>query len=144
MKGLEGIYVINRKNSEILFSYDTFIQGSGEWDLSLLSNIISAFQGLAVEFGEKETKLVEFGDKKLFTSLNEEFDLFFIIRCNKKVNDTKFFTLLEQIKQMFVKNLKIYSLSPEEIKFVKTSIFGKELAEILGTKTHVSEFLSDI
>jgi hypothetical protein len=144
MKGLEGIYVIDRKSSEVLFSYDTFIQGSGEWDLSLLSNIVTAFQGLAVEFGEKETKLIEFGEKKLFTSISEEYDIFFILRCSKKVNDEKFHKLLSQIKHMFIKNLRAYSLSPEEIKFVKTSIFGKDLSAILKIKTNVSEFLSDI
>ena len=144
MKGLEGVYIINRKNSEILFSYDTFIQGSGDWDLALLSNFISALQGFAVELGERETRLIQLEDKKLFSSLNEEFDLFFIIRCSKKSNESKFFSILDQIKQMFIKNLKAYSLSPEEIKFVKASIFGRELAEILGIKKEVSKFLSDI
>ncbi len=134
MKGIEGIYIIKKKDSKIIFSYDLFYQGSEEWNLDVFSSIISAFQSFVGELNQKEIKSIDFGNNIIFSAYNAEYDIVVVMKCHKKVKKSKASEIIEKLINQIVHDLKIYGLTPEEINEVRGSIFEKDIKEIIESK----------
>ncbi len=97
MKGLEGVYIVNKTETNLLFSYDLVSQGSRQWNLSIFSNVVSAFQDFASEFKLKETKRIDLGGTILYSKVNDEYNLVFVIRAGKSMKEEKASDLLEKL-----------------------------------------------
>lgn len=144
MKELEGVYVVGLNEPKIYFSYELFTQGSEKWDLALFSHLVSALETFASEINQKEMKLIELSANKVFATIDEKYDIVVIIKCRKNVKDAVAFELLQRIKQKFLENFKTYAITPEDMKFVKTSIFSKDLRKILKENSDINKFLKSL
>ncbi len=144
MKGLKSIYIVDQKNSNVYFSYEVFKQGSGEIRHTLISPFIVAFQNLAGELGQKETNLIEMGDKKIFSTIDEEYGLIFLLITELKVKNKQITSRLDKIKDVCITNLRIYFLTLDGTKNMKASIFEKDILEIVGIKQKPADFLKNL
>ena len=147
MKGLNGFYIITKEGA-LLFSYESFDQGGGDWNIALLSTFISAMQGIARELGRDSTKIIEIGNKRLYTSKDIEFGIIFIIRANLKAKEKKVVELMSEFKDKFLKkytNFLLIELQKErEIEFGEFNEFKEELAQLIPSKSAVQAFIKSI
>ena len=147
MKGLNGFYIV-RKDGVLLFSHESLVQGSGDWNLALLSSVICALQGIARELGKESTKVIEIGDKKLYTSIDIEFGLIFIVRADSKTKAKKIGEILKDFKDKFLKkytNLIITETQNEkELELGVFNEFRDDLLLIIPSKSAAQTFIERI
>ncbi len=144
MKGVKSIYIVDKKDSTVYFCLQLFEQGSCELQEALLSPFIVAFQNLASELGQQASQVIELMDKRFISAIDETYNLIFLIITDLKAKSKNAIPLVEQIKNVSVANLKVYGLMPDEIKSVRTSIFEKDILEIMGIKTRAADFLMNL
>ena len=144
MKGLKSVYIVDKKDSTVYFSFQCFEQGSCEIQEALLSPFIVAFQNFAGELGQAATQVIELMDKKFYSAIDDTYDLIFLIITDLKAKNKQIIPMLEKIKDVSVANLKVYGLHPKDIKSVRSSIFEKDILAEIGIKTRASDFLSSL
>ncbi len=135
MKGLEGVYIVNKTEANLLFSLDLLTQGSQQFNLSVFSSIITAFQSFASEFKQKEAKRIDLGHGTiLYSRVNEEYNIIFVIRCGKSMKEVKADELLEKLMKTCIFGLKFNGISSKEIGTVTPSMFEKDVFEVVKEK----------
>ena len=138
MKGIESLYIVRREDSKLVFTYEIFMQASTQYNLAIFSSVITALQNFSGELDQGELKNLALGDKKIFSTYDKAADLIFILRCSPKVKDKKVEEILNLIVKKIIYNIHIYDIPPEEMECVKTSIFAKDINEVLGLKSSLS------
>ena len=138
MKGIESLYIVRREDSKVVFTYEIFMQASKQYDLAIFSSVITALQNFSGELDQDGLKSLSLGEKRIFSSYNKAKDLIFILRCSSKVKDKKVEEILNQIVTKCLYNINIYDIQPEEMECVKTTIFTKDIDEVLGYKSNLS------
>lgn len=132
LKGIEGFYIINQVNSELLGSYESIKQSCENWDLEIFSSAVNALQNFAHNFGHKETRFMDFGDTRVFASVDEVYKIIYLLRCKPKFKEKKAQDLLLQLKDSFSENLISYRLTADKIKTLRADIFDENVIKILN------------
>lgn len=138
MKGIESLYIVRREDNKVVFTYEIFMQASKQYDLAIFSSVITALQNFSGELDQDGLKSLSLGEKRIFSSYNKAKDLIFILRCSPKVKEKKVEEILDQIVKKCLYNINIYDIQPEEMECVKTTIFTKDIDEVLGYKSNLS------
>jgi len=138
MKGIESLYIVRREDNKIVFTYEIYMQASQQYDLAMFSSVITALQNFTGELNQGELKSLYLGDKRIFSAYNKAKDLIFILRCSPKVKEKKIVEILNLIVKKCLYNIDIYDIQPEDMECVKTTVFAKDIDEVLGLKSRLS------
>ena len=131
IKGIEGFYIVNQTDSELLGSYESINQSGEEWDMSIFSSAMNALQNFAKNFGQKETKFLDIGDTRVFANVDEAYKIIYLLRCKPKFKEKKARNILSKLKESFTENLRSYRLTADKIKDLREDIFDRSVIEIL-------------
>ncbi len=137
MKGLEGIYIVNKTDTTLLFSYDLVSTDSHQWNISLFSPFLSAFQSFASELNQKEVRRIQIADIYLYSKVNDEYNLIFVIRCGKGMKEQKALELLEKLLKACTYNFKSNGISMENLSTIPPSAYEKEIFPIIKEKSRL-------
>ena len=137
MKGLEGVYIVNMTDTKLLFSYDLISTESQQWNLSMFSPFLSAFQSFASELNQKEVRKITIGDVSIYSKISDEYNLIFVLRCVKSMKEQKALELLEKTTKACISNLKFNGISVNDINTVPPSAYEKEIFPILKEKSRL-------
>ena len=126
-------FIILDNNGAPIFVQENFIQGRNNVDLALLSDFINALQNFATELGEKETKFIELGGGKIFSTKDSSTNYLFVLKCDKKAKAKKMYQILNEIKNLFLNKFlgHLYEIKEEKNKELLSS-FENELKIILN------------
>ena len=139
MKGIESLYIVRREDGELVFNYEIYMQGSEQYNLAIFSSVVTALTNFTGELEHGgDLKSLSLGNKRIFSSFHKGKDLIFILRCSPKVKEKKVEEILRQIVKKCLYNIDIYDIKPEEMECVKTTIFAKDIDEVLGLKSRLS------
>jgi len=115
MIDIKSIYILDGKGQPI-YMRELSLQGEQNPESILYTNIVTAIQQFVQSsLGEKEAKIIQLGDFKIYHSKDHISNLSFIIKCNLKIKEKKAFSILKQIKNLFIdKFIGKFSSSSEE------------------------------
>ena len=102
-----SIYILE-KNGNPFFMKECYKQGTENIDHALLSNFINALQTFALEYGEKETRVIEMKNEIIFILKDNRYSLQFILKCTKDAKSKKMFKFLNNIKESFLNIFSTY------------------------------------
>lgn len=132
IKEIESIFILNN-NGVPIFIQENYIQGKNNIDPALLSDLVNALQKFANELGEKETKFIELGGGKIFSTKDNSSNYLFVLKCDKNAKAKRMYQILNDVKNLFL-NIFLGNLYviKEEINKGLLSSFKKELKNILN------------
>ena len=132
IKGIEGFYIINQEDSDLILSYEN-TSSKENWDMEIFSSAVNALQNFAKHFGHTETKFMDFGGTRVYASVNEVNKLIYLLRCKTKFKDKRARDILYQLRDRFSENISSFQLSKDQIRSLKEDIFDHIVMEILNT-----------
>lgn len=130
IKEIQFIYVLDPSGNPI-FIRENYVQGSEEFNHSLLSGFISALQSFASKFGGEELKVADLGNRTIFARVCNKTGFQFILITEKKVKHEKMVRILEQIHKLFLEKFAQYSKVDDEKKRELMGSFIEDLNRIL-------------
>ena len=130
IKEIHFIYILDPSGNPI-FIRENYVQGSEEFNHSLLSGFITALQSFASEFGGEELRIADLGNKTIFAKVGEKTGFQFILVTEKKVKHDKMLGILEQIHALFLEKFAQYSKVDDEKKREIMGSFIIDLNHIL-------------
>jgi len=130
IKEIHFIYILDSSGSPI-FIRENYVQGSEEFNHSLLSGFISALQSFATQFGGEELKIADLGNKTIFARVCKDTGFQFILVTEKKVKHEKMLGILEQIHTLFLEKFAHYNEADDEKKREIIGLFIMDLNNLL-------------
>jgi len=100
MENIEAIYIINGEN-QLIFSYESLNERSDNFDYLNISQFFSVIKTFALKIGEKEAKIIELGNSKIFKTLDDDYNIEVILKCNKNLKEKKASINLTKILNLF-------------------------------------------
>ena len=143
MNKIDWIYIIDNAGATI-FSYENYIQGSGNISYALLSHFLFALQSIAKDLKENEIKGVEMGNNKFFLSKEKSTKYLFILKSNRDANSQIIEPLLKQIKDKFVKKFPGRKDLFVDEKIELLNSFKEDIRAILKQKSNIEKFSETI
>ena len=130
IKAIHFIYILDLSGTPI-FIRENYIQGSEEFNHSLLSGFITELQSFASSYGGEELKVADLGNKTVFARVCSETGFQFILVTDKKVKHEKMIETLEQIHTLFIEEFAHYNQEDDEKKREMMGSFIMNLNTIL-------------
>lgn len=143
MEKIEAIYIINGEN-QLIFSYESLNERSDDFDYSNISRFFSVIKTFALKIGEKEAKIIELGNSKIFKTLDDEYKIEVILKCDKNIKDKKASINLKKILNLFINSFIGYFNSSLRTKKERMEFFIKEISFMFGESGKVNYFLENI
>ncbi|TXT65462.1 MAG: hypothetical protein BAJALOKI3v1_100033 [Promethearchaeota archaeon] len=102
MKGIEGIYIINKRGTSI-FSYNLSKEKNRELNYSMLANLFSALKNFELKTGENGINSLKVR-KNCFYFIKDDFtENFIVAKCTSKTKSNETTEILLEIKFQFIK-----------------------------------------
>ncbi|MBD3215016.1 MAG: hypothetical protein GF311_20560 [Candidatus Lokiarchaeota archaeon] len=102
MKGIEGIYIINKRGTSI-FSYNLSKEKNRELNYSMLANLFSALKNFDLKTGENGINSLKV-KKNCFYFIKDDFtENFIVAKCSKKTKSYETTEILLEIKFQYIK-----------------------------------------
>ena len=143
MEKIEAIYIINGEN-QLIFSYESLNERSDDFDYSNISRFFSVIKTFALKIGEKEAKIIELGNSKIFKTLDDEYKIEVILKCDNNIKDKKASINLKKILNLFINSFIGYFNSSLRAKKERMEFFIKEISFMFGESGKVNYFLENI
>ncbi len=143
MEKIEAIYIINGE-SQLIFSYESLNERSDDFDYSNISRFFSVIKTFALKIGKKEAKIIELGNSKIFKTLDDEYKIEVILKCDKNIKEKKASINLKKILNLFINLFIGYFNSSLRTKKERMEFFIKEISFIFGGSGKVNYFLENI
>ncbi|MFX1322857.1 MAG: hypothetical protein ACFFAQ_14565 [Promethearchaeota archaeon] len=143
MENIEAIYIINGEN-QLIFSYESLNERSDNFDYSNISQFFSVIKTFVLKIGEKEAKIIELGNSKIFKTLDYDYNIEVILKCDKNVKEKKASINLTKILNLFINSFIGYFNSSIQIKKERMDFFITELSFMLGESRKTNYFLENI
>jgi len=143
MEKIEAIYIINGE-SQLIFSYESLNERSDDFDYSNISRFFSVIKTFALKIGEKEVKIIELGNSIIFKTLDDEYKIEVILKCDKKIKEKKASINLKKILNLFINSFIGYFNSSLRTKKERMEFFIKEISFMFGESGKVNYFLENI
>lgn len=144
MKGIEGVYIINKRGTSI-FSYSLDKQENKELNYSMLANLFSALKNFELKTGENGINSLRMKNNSFFFIKDDFTENFIVAKCSPKKKSKDTLNLLLEIKFEFIKKYmkEIYASNQKKaninMKFrqsiqtiLKKDIKKKEMINSLG------------
>lgn len=143
MEKIEAIYIINGEN-QLIFSHESLNERSDDFDYSNISRFFSVIKTFALKIGEKEAKIIELGNSKIFKTLDDEYKIEVILKYDKNIKDKKASINLKKILNLFINSFIGYFNSSLRTKKERMEFFIKEISFMFGESGKVNYFLENI
>lgn len=143
MEKIEAIYIINGE-SQLIFSYESLNERSDDFDYSNISRFFSVIKSFALKIGEKEAKIIELGNSKIFKTLDDEYKIEVILKYDKNIKEKKASINLKKILNLFINSFIGYFNSSLRTKKERMEFFIKEISFMFGGSGKVNYFLENI
>jgi hypothetical protein len=143
MENIEAIYIINGEN-QLIFSYEGLNERADNFDYSNITRFFSVIKTFALKIGEKEAKIIELGNSKIFKTLDDDYNIEVILKCNKNLKEKKASINLTTILNLFINSFIGYFSSSTQEKKERIEFFIKEISFMLSKKGKVNYFLENI
>ncbi len=143
MEKIEALYIINGE-SQLIFSYESLNERSDDFDYSNISRFFSVIKTFALKIGKKEAKIIELGNSKIFKTLDDEYKIEVILKCDKNIKEKKASINLKKILNLFINLFIGYFNSSLRTKKERMEFFIKEISFIFGGSGKVNYFLENI
>lgn len=142
MKDVDGAYIISGSGA-IIFSQEN-LESNGDFDLNYLSDFLSTIETIALNIGEDEVNVLEFGNIKFFHVKDRLTKIGFVIKSKKDVKPKKIRQVLTNLMNIFIEKFTGNFTSPDVVKQEKMENFIERIANLLGTGKKVEYFLDSI
>jgi len=143
MENIEAIYIINGEN-QLIFSYESLNERSDNFDYLNISQFFSVIKTFALKIGEKEAKIIELGNSKIFKTLDYDYNIEVILKCDKNVKEKMASINLTKILNLFINSFIGYFNSSIQTKKERMDFFITELSFMLGENRKTNYFLENI
>jgi hypothetical protein len=143
MENVEGIYIINGKG-QLIFSYEISDDRPNKFDYANISRFFSVIKTFALNIGEKEAKVIELGNRKIFKTAIYDLNVEFIIKCEKIIKEKKVLNYLNDLMNLFLNTFIGYFNSLDSIKKQKMDLFIQEFHLLFGKGGKISYFLKHL
>ncbi|MFX0042286.1 MAG: hypothetical protein ACFE8L_05185 [Candidatus Hodarchaeota archaeon] len=143
MEIIEAIYIINGEN-QLIFSYEGLNDRADNFDYSNITRFFSVIKTFALKIGEKEAKIIELGNSKIFKTLDDEYNIEVILKCNKNVKEKKASINLTKVLNYFINSFIGYFNSSTQEKKERIEYFIKEISFMLSKRGKMNYFLENI
>jgi len=143
MENIEAIYIINGE-SQLIFSYEILNERPNNFDYSNISRFFSVIKTFALKIGEKEVKIIELGNSKIFKTLDDDYNIDVILKCDKRLKEKKASINLTKILNLFINSFIGYFNSSIQTKKERMEFFIKEISFMLEESGKMNYFLENI
>ena len=143
MENIEAIYIINGK-SQLIFSYEIFSEHPNDFDYSNISRFFSVIRTFALKIGEKQVKVIELKNSKIFMSIDYGYNVEVILKCDKYVKEKKASLNLNKIFNSFINSFIGCFNSSIEIKKERMDSFINKISFIIEESGKINFFVENI
>ena len=140
---IKSIYVIDSTGNP-LYAREFYSQGALENHQMLFTSLVAAIQQFAVTLGEKEAKVIELGNDKIFSTADQLTSLKFILKCDKNMKKKRAFQLLNEIKNLFLNKFTGNFTSSADIKSEIMKGFILEMDKLVSPKSNIETLLGSL
>jgi len=137
---IKSVYIIDGQGNP-LYARELYSQGGLDNQQKLFTSLISAIQQFASSLGEAEAKIIELGNDKIFSTGDQLTNLKFILKCDKGMKKKKAFSILKDIKNLFLNIFTGKFTSSVDIKSELMKKFILEMNDLIAPKSNVDAFL---
>jgi len=142
MKEIEGAYVLSSKGA-LIFSQENLGEGT-DFDLNYLSDFLSTIETIAMNVGEEEVKIIEFGNIKFYHARDKLTKIGFCFKVRKDIKQKKIYPMLSHFMNIFLERFTGNFTSPDVVKKQKMDDFIKSISDLLGEGKKVEYFLDEV
>ena len=143
MNDIQCLYILNASGKTI-FIYETYLQNTSEAHHALLSDFITGLQTFVTELGGSESKCIELGKSKIYSSLDTKNNLRFVLKVSKDANEKMINETLNRIKNLFIDKINQHLGFNEVNKAEIIKAFNEELKAVIKPETNLQRFLKSI
>ena len=143
MEDLQGLYIINSKG-HLIFSYEISEDYSEKFDYMNISRFFSVIKTFALKIGEKDAKVIELGNSKIFKAADYDLNIDFIIKCEKDVKEKKGSNYLNKLMNLFINTFIGYFNSSDSVKKKKMDSFIEEFYSVFGREGKINYFIKHL
>ena len=136
MLDINCIYVLDH-TGKIIYSCETYVQGSSEFDSALLSGISSIVKSFTFDFKKRPTEIIEISYNNLIITKDVLSNHIIVLKYNRECTEKKITKVLEKIVRQYQNSFKQKALQ-DFAKFIDKTL---RIAESKGKLIH--NFLSD-
>jgi len=143
VKGIEGVYIINKRGTSI-FSYTLSKQKNKELNYSKLANLFSALKNFELKTGENGINSLRMKNNCFFFIKDDFTENFIVAKCapNKKSKET--LNLLLEIKFEFIKKHMKEIYASNQIKADLNMKFRESIQYILEKDIKKKEMINSL
>ncbi len=127
------IHIIDGSGANI-FSYENYIKGTSEVNLTLLSHFIYALRAVAKNMEVDEIKEVDIDKNKFFLIKEKLTNFLFIIKTKPKAKTEIITPILRKIKEKFVEKFTGHFTLPIQDKIQLLKSFKEDVKRIIEGK----------
>ena len=142
MKDIDGAYIFSGTGG-LIFSQENLEKGD-KFDLNYLGDFLSTIETIALNIGEEEVSVLEFGNIKFYHAKDKLTKIGFAIKCKKNTKTKKIYQVLTNIMNVFLERFTGNFYSEDVIKKEKMESFIQSISKILGKGKKVEYFLDQI
>ena len=142
MKDINGAYIFSSSGC-LIFSQEN-VDKNKEFDLNYLSDFLSTIEAIAMNIGEEEVNVLEFGNIKFYHAKDKLTKIGFAIKCKKDAKPKKIHQVLTNIMNVFLERFTGNFYSDDIIRKEKMESFIQTISELLGKGKKVEYFLDEI
>ena len=143
MKEIDGAYIFSGDGG-LIFSLENLEDASTKFDSDYLGDFLSTVESIALNIGEEEVNVLEFGNIKFFHTRDKLTKIGFAIKCKKDTKPKKIKQVLTNLMNVFLERFTGSFSSEEIIKKQKMESFIETISEQLGKGNKVEYFLDKI
>ncbi|MFX1313825.1 MAG: hypothetical protein ACFFHD_14640 [Promethearchaeota archaeon] len=137
------IYIIDRSGATI-FSYEPYIKGNSEVNITLLSHFIHALQAVAKNMKYDEIKEVNIDKNRFFLIKEKLTNFLFIIKTKPKTQSEIISSTLTKIKEKFVEKFTGHFTLPVQDKIKLLKSFKEDVKRIIEGKNHRIDLIDSL
>jgi len=143
MDEIVWIYIIDSSGATI-FSYENYVQGTSEVNLTLLSHFIYALQSVAKNIEEDEIKEVDIDKNKFFLIKEKLTSYLFIIKTKPNAKSEIIKLILKKIKEKFIEKFTGHFTLPVQDKIKLLKSFKEDVKKIIEGKNHLINLIDSL
>jgi len=124
--------------------HEKYTQGNLNMNYMMLSNLVSALQQFAKEYGEEETRVIKIQGNMIYSIKDPITNYMYCLICEPETKQKELFKKLKEIMNLHIESFIGTSVISEAKRLEILHTFKDKLDEILAQKKKFHDFLKSM